>query len=93
MITAFLFLSDLGRGHPEIVNIFLSGLAKVQQILSRKAIIIAVANPMCTEVFRKQASRPQEYRWLNSPYHPVLNISPPGLSFYCLYKQDSFYKI
>ena len=50
IIFDFRFLSDRGRGHPEIVRILLSSFAKVQQILSRKFIIIAVANPMCTGV-------------------------------------------
>ena len=51
IITAFRSLSDLGSGHLGMVKIVLSGFAKVQQILSRNAIMGAVAYPMCTGVF------------------------------------------
>ena len=50
IIIDFRFLLDRGIGHPEIVNIFPSGFAKVQQILSRNVIIIAVAYPIWTGV-------------------------------------------
>ena len=46
MIIDYPFLSDLGSGHSDIVKNFFSGLAKVQQILSRNDIIIAVAYPI-----------------------------------------------
>jgi len=50
IIIDFLFLFDRGIGHPKIVNSFPSGFAKVQQILSRNVIIIAVAYPIWTGV-------------------------------------------
>jgi hypothetical protein len=59
MMTDLRFLSDLGRGQPVRVRYLFSGLAKVQQILSRKAIINEVAYPMWTGVpqIRASASR------------------------------------
>lgn len=65
MIIAFRFLFYLGVGHPEIVKLFPSGFAKVQQILSRNAIIIAVANPICTGVpkIRESDLRTSSFIW------------------------------
>jgi hypothetical protein len=50
MIADFRFFPDLEIGHPDSVTVLLSDFAKVQQILSRNVIIIAVAHPICTGV-------------------------------------------
>ena len=56
MIMDFRVLLDRGIGHPWIDKTFPSGLAKVQQILSRNAIIMDVAYPIWTGVPNISAS-------------------------------------
>ena len=56
MIIAFRFLSDRGIGIPDMFKNLPSGLAKVQQILSRNVIIVAVAYPIWTGVPNISAS-------------------------------------